>query len=369
MKLMLNRSIGLRPASSSTEVAAWSSGTAVLKGRLRRDTAETPQMIYRARSTLRAANNTVRPGLAPALWAVVAPAASTWELTGAVVSEFPAWATGGSIDAGEVFYDPFDRSDYEAVVAIGTNSIRPSEAVESITPSTARLWARRGIANAFRAFDGETLTRTVGNASADVVAQFDTAAACRTVMLFGLRGAASVTVKGLNASTGAVLETETKAMAYTGDSGTQSTATLVFDADYSRFEVTLTRDSAAARVECAMIAAGAFVDIGATQQPVTVTAENFSRTESNQWGSIRFMQGGYLTESKQTVMVDQARMDFVVQTLNRMQGQPMAIDLNSADTDYEHLRIWGFYRDVAARYVGHGGAAIDLTIRALVEVA
>jgi hypothetical protein len=370
MRLMTNIGQGLRPASASTIVPAWETGVIALKNEFRRDTAETPIFIFQALSTIRAASNTVRPGLAPELWRRVAPSAATWDITGAVISEYPAWSGGSAVSAGEVVYDAWAIADYEAVSGIANSpnwDIRPSVAVSSPDPSIARLWKRKGIANAHRMFDGETLTRTAGAASSNVILQTTSATACGTVMLFGMRGVASVTVKGLNPSTGSTLETKTAALAYTGDTGTRATAAVTMDAAFTRFEITLTRDSAVSRVECGMVALGVPIAFGETAQNVVLKGENFSRTEENQWGNIDFLRRGHLTEADVRVFVTQARADYLVQALNRAQGMPVAFDLNCADTDFEHMRVWGFYRDFAIPYRGFGDTEIAFAVRSLVE--
>ena len=370
MKLMTNIGQGLRPASASTAVPAWSTGTAVLKHEYRRDTAETPIFIFQALSSIRAANNTVRPGLAPDRWRRVAPSAGSWDITGAAISDYPEWTGGSTAPAGEVVYDPWTISDYELIsdiVNVLTWNIRPSDAVNSSDPTIARLWRRKGIANAHRMFDGETLTRTVGADSSSVIFQTTSATACGAVMLFGLRGAASVTVEGLNATTGATLETKTAALAYTGDPGTKSSAEITMDGTFTRFKITLTRDTTASRVECGMVALGVPIAFGETAQNVTLKGENFSRTEENQWGSIDFLRRGHLVEADVRVFVSQSRADYLVQALNRAQGQAVAFDLNCADTDFEHMRIWGFYRDYSTPYRGFGETEIAFSARSLVE--
>ena len=368
MRIIDNACNGLRAASANTSVPAWAGGTPIIKYELRRDTAESPEFIYRARSTIRSASNTTRPGITPALWQRIAPSANTWDITGAAVSDYPTWSSGGTIGAGEIVYDAWDLSDYEAISEITTNDTRPSVAVESADTAVARRWKRRGIANAHRMFDGQTATRTRGDHEANLVAGFTTNGNVDTVTLYALRGVASVKLDSLNSS-GTQLATETKTLTYTGDAGSASTVTFTTGA-YARFRVTLTRASGSSRVECGMISAGVAVSVGDADQEVRLIGENFSRTEENEWGNIDFLQRGYLTEAQARIYVDHARLDVVVGVLNRMQGKPASFDLNNSGIAFEHMRLWGWYPGFSAGYTtGTGKAEIALNIRALVEQA
>ena len=86
-------------------------------------------------------------------------------------SNYPAWATGAAVAAWSAYYDVANHHDYLAPLAIaaGTNTIRPSEAVNSTDPAVAARWVDAGASNAWAPFDGLSNTYLQGYNSSNVL--------------------------------------------------------------------------------------------------------------------------------------------------------------------------------------------------------
>jgi hypothetical protein len=153
----------------NTSVSAypnWVSGSNYYKGQRVHDSVA--GFDYEAQAYL--SNSTTRPSES---------SNKDWELVGfsgsdalsydstASLSEYETWTSGTAVSKGKIQVDLSDRNDYIATVAIasGSNTIKPSVAVLSDDEETAARWVRIGTANAFRMFDGDSLSKTRADSS------------------------------------------------------------------------------------------------------------------------------------------------------------------------------------------------------------
>lgn len=112
----------------------------------------------------------------------------------AELSEYETWTSGQAVSKGKIQIDLADQNDYIATVAItgGSNTTRPSVAVLSDDTDLAARWVKIGTSNAFRMFDGESLTRTRADSSLSCTALAD--GLCDRVGFAGLINIKSVSV-------------------------------------------------------------------------------------------------------------------------------------------------------------------------------
>lgn len=299
------------------------------------------------------------------------------------LSNSPTWTSGAAVALNASYFDTANNRDYVAAVAItaGDNTIRPSEAVLSATETIAARWVDLGVSNAWAPLDYLTVNYLEGlNTSATVVdpvftITVDTSQSIIDRLFF----AGCVNIKTLSCKvylSGVLSQTITQSLAIAGtDYGlnyryANLPITTVAQNAVMTVEVTLTRDVSATPPKLAIVGAGQALAIADTEWGVETSILGFSRRERDAiFGTVTFIKRGYAKTLRATCFVDPAvRLgDEVQQLLQQGDGLTLFWDFNNAGTDYERLRIFGFYTNFNMQIMAASYELLTLDIEGLVE--
>lgn len=162
MFLCQNMGTGLESAviQAGSKYQTWAAGVAVSKGSIWTDASVS--RAYRAKYAISAIGNTTRPSARPTHWELVGPSqAIAWQ-TNAPISLYDKWTANVAIQAGERVFDESAYRDFyaNAAVSASENTIAPSVCVNSADPKLQARYTDLGASNAFRMFDGKTISTT-----------------------------------------------------------------------------------------------------------------------------------------------------------------------------------------------------------------
>ena len=383
MRLMFNWGTGLLPdATAAQTMIPWEDDVAISKGDQRSHTVSGLLRGYQANWSFPASWNTYPPNEAPVLWRDLGYIGATTFKTNAPLSDHPTWSTG-SITAGTIVYDKYARRDYYCNQTLTSlqNSLSPSQCVASPVDAVRGYWRDMGVANAFRMFDGETYSRTKRIASS-MYCEFgfnqDNTARPRGIFIFGMDHIKSVRLRVYSGAT--LLEEQTKSTLYApfpappavSESRLNQTAITFITATsltkYNTFRLDFTKvDTYYTSVEVGMIAVGEAFELGPTNTEAKVRYLNFSRQERDPtFGDIKFIRRGVAKILSASVHIQHEYADTIIRGINAYRGGAIAWDFNN-DTDYDHLRVWGFCRDTEFPYTGLKDAEIPFEVEGLVE--
>lgn len=305
--------------------------------------------------------------------------------TNVALSIYPTWASG-AIAEGYVCYDPADRRDYRAHIAMsaGENTARPSAAVTSSDEAIRSRWLDLGAANAFALLDYSTNTYLVGVDSAGATlsvpvvfsADIDTPTPVDRVCFAGLINVQTVQAKISVA--GSVVQTVSGSLIPSGTAETYGithrTAILpitpVAAGAELKVEVTLTRYATTEPLQLGAMCVGRGLHLAGTEWGVQTSILPFSMKERNEtFGLTRFIKRGSARLAKATAFIDPDIIsgDVVQQILANYEGMPIYFDFNNAGCGYDRLRIFGFYSNMNIAISAYTFESLSLDVEGLVE--
>jgi hypothetical protein len=134
--------------------------------------------------------------------------------------------------------------------------------------------------------------------------------------------------------------------------------------------VTLTNNVAASPSECGMAGMGYAYALGDSSCGVETSLIDFSRVERNDvYGTVKFMKRGNAKTLRATCLIDPAVTggDVIMLVLRWLSGRAVMMDFNNTGSDYDRLRIFGFFSNVASLIQAASYESISMDVEGLVE--
>ena len=325
--------------------------------------------------------------------------ATTFE-TNVRLSSYPDWATGVAVVAGATKYDSADHHDYIAPNAItaGDNTIRPSEAVLSATPTIAARWVDAGSSNAWAPFDGLSNTYLIGrtaanNVLASVEFTFETKIEGRSVdclFLSGLSGVGNVAADIVSVVdsdtgdtwTGFATMTEPVTLSDISLGGTSSygqvrrSVVMPFTsipAGYTvKIAVTLGRLAVGSVMRCSICSVGTIFELAYTEWNVESSLLDFSKIQRDEtYGTVEFLKRGNANRLRANCFVrpSEVQGDVIYAILRKFSGIPLMLDFNNYGETalYDRLLVFGFYSGVRTIIQGPTFEVFSIDVEGLVS--
>jgi hypothetical protein len=300
------------------------------------------------------------------------------------LTNYDTWTTGQAVSEGAIQYDPGDNRDYYAPLAIssGDNSIRPSLAVLSSTESIAARWSVVSNANAWAPFDTEIYTRLVGYDATDAVEDpvtftftCTTPDIADTLILAGLINVeevtAAVTYSGsLQETLNAELTPSSTHYGHMPGSCIINLETPIAAGTAVSVAVTLDAYATAIPLQIGVIALAREFTLAETEWGVETRILSFSKKERDEtFGTVKFLKRGSATQLSATCYYEPGVIsgDTVMSLLAQYDGQPILMDFNNSTSDYDRLRIFGFYTDVRSGIPALSWETLNMNVESLVK--
>jgi hypothetical protein len=304
------------------------------------------------------------------------------------LSAYPTWSEttdkNHAVDAYEAFFDEATYHDYLAVVAIaaGDNTARPSVAIKDPDPVVRARWLDLGAANAWAALDeqGNSYLQGYSSAGAIVDPDFTVAfTASQEINRLFVVGAVNVASAQFTVSVGGTpRDPVTASFALSGSS--------VFGRYKRTASIAITSIAAGSAVEIravfsrpsgstiapqvALFGAGYACTLADTEWGVDVSTISFSKKQRDEtFGTMSFVRRGSAKRISATCCVTPASVagDTIQQILVDADGIPVFWDFNSTDTDYDRLRVYGFYTKASTPISAPTWETMALEVEGLVE--
>lgn len=362
--------------------AAWVTATAYAKNDVRRYQVSSIWYDYKClRSHISSASITPTYGY---YWSLIGTAATSGGYTYSTnvrLSNSANWASGYPVYAWSTHHDEANHRDYQATVAIsaGDNTTRPSLAVTSSDEAIAARWVDLGPANAWAPFDQEIITRLQGYDPSgnliDPVFTFTTVVTIPANQLF-LSGLIGVkTVSALIKVNGVTQQTVTAAL---DDPGTFSMTrrnailpfTYVTTGNTLTITVTLTRMTSTFLAQCGVCGVGFGYELAQTEWGVETSIIDFSRKERDDtFGTVTFLRRGSAKLVRATCYIDPTVVsgDIVQLFLANNTGVPVMMDFNNPGSDYDRLRLFGFYANLRQVISAASYETLSMDVEGLVD--
>ena len=333
-------------------------------------------------------NVTWYPGIAEA-WEQLGESALTTPtyMTNVVLSHHPTWTTGVAVTADETVFDQSDHRDYIAPNAIlaADNTIRPSAAIRNSDEDIAARWSVLGPANAWAPYDKEVFTKLVGTDAtganiSPVTMSFYTSlnAVPSHVILAGMDNVKKVTAAvGYGGVTHeSPSATLTPAVTHLGRMP-HSCLLALTHASYTvglrvRVNLTLEAHTSDRPIKLGYVGLGTEWALADTEWGLDVRMLSFSRKERDEtYGTIKFLKRGSARQLTANCYYDPAVIsgDSILQLLETFDGIPCLMDFNNTSTgsNYDRLRIFGFYTDVKTGIHGLSYETLHMSVESLVQ--
>ncbi len=306
-------------------------------------------------------------------------------------SNYPAWASGQAVPAWAPYYDVATHHDYLAPLAIsaGDNTTKPSEAILSSDPIIAARWVDAGVANAWAPFDNVSNSYLQGYGTSDQLlasTTFSFAAQLTVepgshVFLSGLSNVAtaSAVITATNTATGAawgttITQPPTANLSLVTFGVNRRSAILPFTTVPTGYTVTvavtLTQANANAPAQCAVAGVGYGYELAATEWGVETSILDFSRKERDEtYGTVEFIRRGSAKVLRATCFLDPATVagDVAQYILQDHTGRPLMLDFNNTGSDYDRLKIFGFYTNLRTIISAASFESLAMDVEGLVE--
>lgn len=115
---------------------------------------------------------------------------------------------------------------------------------------------------------------------------------------------------------------------------------------------------------------GEATTIGYTEWGVEISLLSFSRKERDDtFGTVKFVKRGSASSIRATAFIDtdQISADEVYHILSAFDGQPIVMDFNNPGSDYERLKLFGFYTNVRTIIQADSYESLGIDVESLVQ--
>lgn len=254
-------------------------------------------------------------------------------------------------------------SIYEALV--NNTGIGPVGA-----PST---WLRIGPSNVFACLDKQSSTSTVMSSVTTMQYALRIVSGSNRTSDF----AGSIALLGLTGSTDAMYPITVTGVirnSYTNDFSTVTKTLTTSDSTTVLLDgFTITGDVISVRIVAAAsgtlslstLAAGPFVDLGSTQYGASAGIIDYSKKETDEFGTTTFVERAYSKRLNAQVVVPNSQLNTVQKLLYSLRATP-AVWVGSDDSTFdEALTVYGFYRDFSTDIAYPAHSICNLEIEGL----
>jgi len=304
--------------------------------------------------------------------------------TNVQLTAYNTWTSGQAVTAGAAQFDNSDLRDYRSTIAVsaGDNTLRPSDAINSSTESIAARWQVLGPANAWAPYDQEVFSRLLGFGTSNTLVSPVTATTGATpshltncLMFAGLKN-----VKTLTATVSydaAVQETlgATNNLLPADPHWGRMQSSIIFDFEDDipagkavTVAFSATAYNTAAPVEIGLVCLGTAIASGDAEWGVSTSILSFSRKERDtEFGTTTFLKRGSATVLSATGVVGDITADTLLKVLADLDGEPLMFDFNGGSSDYDRLRIFGFFSNFHTVVHGAGWEAFTMDVESLLS--
>lgn len=295
---------------------------------------------------------------------------------GAAVSDYPVWSGTTAYAVGARVYrasaDNLRHYDYEAIVA-HTNS-DPRVNFEAASPN----WVRLGVSNRYKLFDraiGEPVRSTGGVLSY----RFALTRNVTSVAFFGLVGQnISLSILSENGSGGFTTVEGSNRSALIADSPGVSdwfqyffaefdlTPDMLFDdlpgyaGNYLNIQVT-----GESLVEIGEIVFGTEMDIGTTLERPTISIQDFSRKERDEFGRVTIVERPFSLRGEFDIIYPTSRTRSLLTQLTKIRATPCVFYVDGMDTGNGTM-IFGYYTDFSVNLEVGSESYSSITVEGLI---
>lgn len=150
----------------------------------------------------------------------------------------------------------------------------------------------------------------------------------------------------------------------------QSNTGLYYATQMAQFWVACTSASSTRPAEIRSLVLGQATTIGHTEWGVETSLLSFSRKErDDNFGTVKFVKRGSASSVRATAFIDtdQINADEVYQILAAFDGQPIVMDFNNPGSDYERLKLFGFYTNVRTIIQANSYESLGIDVESLVQ--
>lgn len=301
--------------------------------------------------------------------------------TNAALSLAPAWAAV-NVSEGEAVYDPADSSDYRALVSLtsGENSLRPSVAALSSDEEVRARWLKVGASNAWAAInytsgrymEGTSVTGEIlSTLTLSIQVENDTK--IDRIAFAGLKNV--VQIAAAIYVSGTLVTTVTGQPTLTAQSYGMPASSLVLSltaqtAGLVRIDLSFTKGNLAGPLQVGVICVGEALYLGGTEWGVTTSVMSFSRKQRDEvFGTVSFQKRGFAKTITATCFVDPEIVsgDTVQRVLGEYDGQPIFWDFNNLGSNYDRLRMFGFFSDMSIAIPAETFESLSLNVESIVD--
>lgn len=294
-------------------------------------------------------------------------------ISSSAVESVAVWSSGGTYSLGATArLDGNVNRIYEYVSTTpGNSTVPPDEDVLELTPK----WMDAGPTNKWAVFDQQVNTTTkITNTSAptELIYVLEPGL-CNSIALFNITGADTVKVQ---------LKENSSATYFVYEKTVLLDATSITDWYDYFFEPKVPKDDAAFldippyyfgqviititgpqnnEVSCGVIAIGNKVFIGHTQWGAGGELIDYSRKETDDFGTTTFVKRPYSKRSTATMLVENEKLTKTQFTLAELRATPCAWLLTD-DSLYNAINVYGFYRNFTTevRHPTHSFCSIEI---------
>lgn len=248
-------------------------------------------------------------------------------------------------------------------------SVADANTGNALTDST--WWVDLGPCNRDAMFDARTSTVTTGAGAITVNvapnAYFD------TIAVLNVRDATSVVISvdrdGVNLFSDTTSLTEDVASWFDyffSDIGDQTTKYIwnpeIFYADAN---ISLTVNGSSPILGLLMV--GRAKELGLTEYGASVSIEDYSTKETDQWGRTYLLERGYADRASVKMVLPSGQVDSVRKALADLRATPALYDMNNSDDIlYDSLVIFGKYDDFSVDIAYHSFSYCSLSLTGLI---
>lgn len=160
------------------------------------------------------------------------------------------------------------------------------------------------------------------------------------LMLFNLQ-AETVDIELTDNGTSTVVQTETYDLANGDGTYKPSLIEQIYIYADATLKISITHPATA---KCGLCALGWSTDIGATQWGAAPGFVDYSIKSTNEFGDTYLSQGAWAKEVSATLALDKDLADAIFEDLVAARGIVTGVEFNEYDTDFECLRLYGFFK-------------------------
>lgn len=258
-------------------------------------------------------------------------------------TEFAAWSAATTYTAAAKAI--YKHRIWESLQ--GTNLNKVPDAATS-----AAWWLDTGPTNRWAMFDGQTSTATTATGSLNSTVA--PGIAVNGAALIGVTGISSAKVEMFNGPT--LVFTQTKTVDNTFISNWYEYFFEPYDVQTelvfgpmppyasATVKMTLTGSTGGTTVGCAAFSVGNVVEIGTVQAGAGAGIVDYSRKETDAFGTTTLVRRAFAKRSNYQMIVDNAQLRRVFSTLAELRATP-AVWIGSDDYRLSPLVVYGFYKD------------------------